>query len=75
MESVIVSTKGRVTIPAELIRRVGIEPGSKLLVVPVQGGVMLLRRPESLVDDLGGSLSGVYGDAKEYVEGDRGEWC
>jgi len=74
MKSATVSSKGQVTIPAELIRRLGIEPGSKLLVVAVDGGIMLLRRPESLADDLAGSISDIYGDAREYVEAERGEW-
>lgn len=74
MKSATVSSKGQVTIPAELIRRLGIEPGSQLLVVPVEGGMMLLRRPESLADDLAGSISDVYRDPKQYVEAERGEW-
>lgn len=68
------SSKGQITIPADLIRALEIEPGAKLLVVPVHGGIMLLRRPESLTDELAGSLSGTYNDATEYVEAERREW-
>ena len=74
MKSATVSSKGQITIPAELIRELQIEPGAKLLVIPVQGGIMLLRRPESLTDELAGSLAGTYNDAMEYVEGERREW-
>ncbi|MGH2746594.1 MAG: AbrB/MazE/SpoVT family DNA-binding domain-containing protein [Actinomycetota bacterium] len=74
MKAATVSSKGQITIPAELIRRLGIEPGAKLMVVPVEGGIMLLRRPESLADDLAGSIDGVYGDPQEYVEAERREW-
>lgn len=74
MRSATVSSKGQITIPAELIRALEIEPGTKLLVVPVRGGIMLLRQPESLTDELAGSLAGTYNDAIEYVEGERREW-
>ena len=69
-----VSSKGQVTIPAEFVRALGIEPGAKLMVVPVEGGLMLLLRPESLAEELAGSVSDVYGDAAEYLEAERGEW-
>lgn len=74
MKAATVSSKGQVTIPAELIRRLGIEPGSRLLVVPVEGGILLLRRVESLAEELAGSTSDVYGTATEYLEAERGEW-
>lgn len=74
MKAATVSSKGQVTIPAELIRRLGIEPGSRLLVVPVEGGILLLRRPESLAEELADSTSDVYGNATEYLEAERGEW-
>lgn len=74
MKAATVSSKGQVTIPAELVRQLGILPGSKLLVVPVEGGIMLLRRPESLTDNLAGSLAEVYEGAQDYVEAERREW-
>jgi len=69
-----VSSKGQVTIPAEFVRALGIEPGVKLMVVPVEGGLMLLLRPESLAEELAGSVSDVYGDAAQYLKAERGEW-
>ena len=74
MKATAVSSKGQITIPADVIRALEIKPGSKLLVVPVEGGIMLLRRPASLTDELVGSISDVYGDGARYVEGERGEW-
>lgn len=74
MRSATVSSKGQITIPAELIRALEIEPGTKLLVIPVQSGIMLLQQPESLADELAGSLAGTYEDAIEYVERERREW-
>jgi AbrB family looped-hinge helix DNA binding protein len=74
MKATTVSSKGQITIPADLIRRLNLTPGSKLLVVPVEGGVLLLRRPDSLADSLAGSVSGVFGDARDYVEHERSAW-
>jgi AbrB family looped-hinge helix DNA binding protein len=58
-----VSSKGQVTIPAALLRELDLRPGTQLLVVPVRDGVMLVRRPDSVVDALAGSVGEVYGDA------------
>lgn len=69
-----VSSKGQVTIPAALLRELNLQPGTTLLVVPVRGGVMLVRRPESAPDELAGSVPDVYGDAHEFVEAERGSW-
>ncbi|MGQ0773507.1 MAG: AbrB/MazE/SpoVT family DNA-binding domain-containing protein [Pseudonocardiales bacterium] len=74
MRTTTVSSKGQVTIPAAVLRELHLEPGSTLLVVPVRDGVMLVRRPDSAADELAGSVRGVYGDAHEYVEAERGTW-
>lgn len=74
MRTTTVSSKGQVTIPAALLRELHLQPGTTLLVVPVRDGVMLVRRPDSPADELAGSVRGVYGDAREYVEAERATW-
>ncbi len=74
MRTTTVSSKGQVTIPAALLRELHLQPGTTLLVVPVGNGVMLVPRPDSAADELAGSVRDVYGDAREYVEAERGTW-
>lgn len=62
------------TIPAELVRSMKIKPGTKLLVIPVQDGLLLMRHPKPLTGELAGSIHDVYGDAGRYVESERSEW-
>lgn len=69
-----VSSKGQVTIPAALLRELDLQPGTQLLVVPVRDGVMLVRRPDSAANALAGSVSNIYGDAREYVDTERASW-
>ncbi|MGH3909020.1 MAG: AbrB/MazE/SpoVT family DNA-binding domain-containing protein [Pseudonocardiaceae bacterium] len=74
MRTTTVSSKGQVTIPAALLRELHLQAGTQLLVVPVRDGVLLVRRPDSAADELAGSVGDVYGDAREYVDAERGTW-
>jgi AbrB family looped-hinge helix DNA binding protein len=74
MRTTTVSSKGQVTIPAALLRELHLQPGTTLLVVPVRNGVMLVPRPDSAADELAGSVRGIYGDVRKYVEVERGTW-
>lgn len=74
MKTTTISSKGQVTIPASLLRELGLAPGQKLLVVPVQDGLMLLRRPHSLADALAGATGGLYGDPDAYLRSERASW-
>ena len=69
-----VSRAGQVTLPAALLRRQRIASGERLLVVPVRDGLLLPRRPDSLVDALAGAAAGTYGDPDEYALAERTEW-
>lgn len=69
-----VSSKGQVTIPAAVLRDLRVAPGTRLLVVPLVDGVLLLRQPESLATTLAGSTGGIYGDVDEYVRAERTSW-
>jgi AbrB family looped-hinge helix DNA binding protein len=74
MRTTTVSSKGQVTIPAALLRELHLQPGTTLLVVPVRNGVMLVARPDSAADELAGSVRGIFGDVRKYVEAERGTW-
>lgn len=74
MKTTTISSKGQITLPVDVLREMGLTSGTKLLVVPMSDGVMLLRRPESLADALGGATAGTYGDAEAYVEAERASW-
>lgn len=74
MRTTTVSSKGQVTIPARLLRELHMRPGTKLLVVPVQDGVMLLRPVGSVAESLGGATAGIYGDPDTYLQDERAAW-
>jgi len=74
MATTTVSGKGQVTLPAQMLRDLGVLPGTKLLVVPVRDGMLLLRREGPLADALAGATGGTYGDVEEYVRGERDAW-
>jgi AbrB family looped-hinge helix DNA binding protein len=46
MSTVTVSEKGQIVIPAELRRRLGIGPGTRLEVVPETGGFRVIVEPQ-----------------------------
>jgi AbrB family looped-hinge helix DNA binding protein len=57
-----VSTRGRVTIPVEIRRRLGIRPGTRLIVREVDGQIVVMTMP-SYVRSLRGVLK-----SKEMIE-------
>lgn len=74
MATTTVSSKGQITLPAALIRRRGLSGGSRLhLIETASGAIVLLPvTADSLLDDLAGSLPGIYPDS--YVGELRAEW-
>jgi AbrB family looped-hinge helix DNA binding protein len=74
MPTATVSSKGRVTIPARVLRELDVRPGTKLLVVPVRDGVMFPRQKGSLAEALAGATGGMYGDVEEYIGSERRGW-
>jgi len=58
METVTVDAHGRIIIPAELRRRLGISPGTQLLVAERCGAVMLCPSHKVLYENLAGILAG-----------------
>lgn len=74
MKTTTISSKGQITLPVEVLKQMGLASGTKLLVVPMSDGVLLLRRPDSLAEALGGATAGTYGDVESYVETERASW-
>ena len=69
-----VSSKGQITIPAVLLRDLDLTPGTRLFVVRTGDSIVLVPVRGSLTQTLAGSTGGAYGDAREYVEAERGTW-
>jgi AbrB family looped-hinge helix DNA binding protein len=69
-----VSRKNQVTIPADVMRAAGIEPGDDVRVRTVGPGRLELVRTEDLIDEFAGSLdSRVY--PPDYLEKEREGWA
>ena len=53
-----VSPKGQIVIPAELRKRFGIKPGSKVVVTEEEGRIVVLPLPDDPVEGSFGLLKG-----------------
>ena len=53
-----VGTRGRVTIPVELRRRLGIKPGTRLIVREEEGRIVVMTMASCIVRSLRGVLKG-----------------
>ena len=62
------SSKRQVTIPAAMVRELGLEPGDKLVARLEGDAITLNPRPRSWVEYVSGSLKGTYGSTKEEVD-------
>ena len=75
------SSKHQITLPAALVRKLGLEPGDKLGVELRDGRIVLTRQPrtaEEWVRRFSGALKGLYGETveelDEYVRRERESW-
>jgi AbrB family looped-hinge helix DNA binding protein len=63
-----ISSKNQITLPAHLLREMGLAAGDRLAVA-LEGGRLVLRaRPKDWVQYYGGSLAGLYGDSAAEIE-------
>src|SRR5437763_15928086 len=73
-----ISSKNQITLPAQLLRELGIGPGDRLAVSRDGARLVLRVRPKDWVKYHAGSLAGLYGknveEADAYVRGLRDEW-
>jgi len=69
------SSKNQITIPAAMVRALGLEPGDSLMLVRSNGSLTLTRRPrtpDEWLERVGGSMSHVPDwSSDEAID----EWC
>ena len=73
-----ISSKNQITLPAHLLREIGLGPGDRLAISRDGARLVLRARPKDWVRYHAGSLGGLYGrtaaEADAYVHELRGEW-
>ncbi len=78
MPKTTLSSKYQITLPARLVRELGLKPGDKLAVELVEGRLVLHPRPKDWLSYVAGSMPGYYGKTKEeidaYLREVRGDW-
>lgn len=78
MPTVTVSSKNQITLPAEIVRTMGIKPGQKLVLELVDGRIVALPEPASWADYMQGAGHTVYGTDRptvdRYVAEERANW-
>jgi len=78
MPKTTISSKNQITLPARLLREIGLKPGDQLAVEIDEGSLVLHPRPQDWVSYSAGALKGLYGESKEeidaYLQELRGEW-
>jgi bifunctional DNA-binding transcriptional regulator/antitoxin component of YhaV-PrlF toxin-antitoxin module len=72
------SSKHQITLPVAMVRRLGLEPGRRLILRLEGDRILLKPEPEDWVEYFHGSLKGLYGATEEeidaYVRGERESW-
>lgn len=66
--TITISSKNQVTLPAAMVRTLGLKAGDKLVAELIDDRIVLLPRPDSWAEYMIGSLEGVYGSTKEEVD-------
>ena len=78
MPKTTISSKYQITLPARLVRELGLQPGDKLAVEVEEGRLILHPRPKDWVSYTAGSMPDYYGKTKEeidaYLREVRGDW-
>ena len=78
MPKTTISSKCQITLPARLVRELGLQPGDKLAVEVEEGRLIHHPRPKDWVSYTAGSMPGYYGKTKEeidaYLREVRGVW-
>ena len=73
-----ISSKNQITLPAQLLREMGLNAGDRLAIRREGNRLVLRPRPKDWVEYYGGSLRGLYGETREekdaYVDELRSEW-
>lgn len=68
MATVTLSSKHQITIPMEIVRAMGLKPGEKLIAEPIDWRIVLMKESENTIEQLKGSMKGVYGSTLEEID-------
>ncbi|HLF79329.1 MAG TPA: AbrB/MazE/SpoVT family DNA-binding domain-containing protein [Dehalococcoidia bacterium] len=63
-----ISSKNQITLPAHLLRELGLSAGDRLAISKEGGRLILRARPKEWAKYYGGSLAGVYGKDEQEIE-------
>jgi AbrB family looped-hinge helix DNA binding protein len=63
-----ISSKNQITLPAHILREMGLQPGDRLAVGREGNRLVLRARPRDWVRHYAGSLSGLYGGTREEID-------
>jgi antitoxin PrlF len=76
MQTVKVSDKFQIAVPAAVRRQLGIKRGDRLLVHVRGNHILLMPEPDSYADRLAGLHAEIWSgvDPAEYVRHEREEW-
>ena len=79
MPKTTISSKNQITLPARLLREIGLKAGDQVAVEIEDGCLLLHPRPKDWVSYTAGSMPGYYGKTKEeideYLREVRGSWA
>ena len=63
-----ISSKNQITLPAHLLRELGLAAGDRVAVSRDGDRLVLRARPKNWVEHYRGSLKGLYGNTKEEID-------
>jgi AbrB family looped-hinge helix DNA binding protein len=63
-----ISSKNQITLPAHLLRELGLTAGDRLAMSREGDRLILRARPKNWASYYGGSLKGLYGSTKDEVD-------
>ncbi len=73
-----ISSKCQITLPARLVRQLGLKPGDQVAIGYEGWRLVLYPRPKDWLAHTAGSMPGYYGKTKEeidaYLREVRGSW-
>jgi bifunctional DNA-binding transcriptional regulator/antitoxin component of YhaV-PrlF toxin-antitoxin module len=76
--TVTISTKHQLTLPIDMVRDLGLEPGQKYVIANEEGRIVIYPDKHSRTEYFAGSLGGLYGKTREdvdaYLAEVRGDW-
>lgn len=69
-----IGDRGRMVLPAELRRKLGIQAGDLVLLVPEPDGSVRLVRAQSVLDDAMGHYRHAQGTVDEFLRDRKQDW-